>query len=91
MLISNILGIIANLNSGLLIHAILGGISLFFIYQLYNWYKSGFYGIVILSFIGVVISGSIMGGQYLPFVLISAGIGIFILYLAMKPVWNEFK
>lgn len=91
MLISYIFGVIVNLNLGLLIHAVLGGVGLFFVYQLYNWYKSGFYGIIVLSLIGAVISGSMMGSQYFLFVLISAGIGILILYWAMKPVWNEFK
>ena len=47
LIINYILGIIININSGLIISVILGGVGLFFVYRLYNWYKSGFYGTIL--------------------------------------------
>ncbi len=70
------------------------------IWALFNWKMWGFYGAILLSGLGVVLSPIINKTIYeksslnptLMFVtiLLSSFIGMIILYLAMRPVWDYF-
>ncbi len=69
-------------------------INVFAIIMLWMWKKIGFYIMIGTAVIGVFLSlmtsgvGGVTGGI---FSIASAVIGILILYLAMKPVWQNFK
>lgn len=59
--------------------------------MLWTWKKLGFQLMVGASVLGVVVSALVLGVTLSLFTAISAAIMIGILYLAMKPVWNNFK
>lgn len=65
-------------------------VQLFAVFLLWNWKKVGFYIVVGLAIIAASINGAIFGllGVGLSVVGI---LGVLILFLAMKPVWNKFK
>lgn len=70
--------------------ALLGVVNLFAVVMLWMWKKMGFYIIIGSTIIAASLNGIILG--VLGFVAsIMAIVGIVILYLAMKPVWQNFK
>lgn len=60
------------------------------IYLIWTWKKLGFYIIVGLAVLNVVISFMVIGNLGLVSIF-GAVIGVAILYLAMRPVWKNFK
>lgn len=56
---------------------------------LWNWKKIGFYLSLVLHTITIPVNILVLGPQ--PIFWTLSGVGIVILYMAMKPVWKEFK
>jgi len=61
------------------------------VWALYNWKRWGFYGIVTLNIIGLLLNGGLYGGLGLMISIFSTAISILILYVAMSPVWDYFE
>lgn len=68
----------------------LGLLSLVSVFLLWTWKKLGFYLVIASSIISVLLNGAISGLVGIVAIIFAlAGVGI--LYLAMKPVWQNFK
>lgn len=69
--------------------ALLVLLNLVSVFLLWTWKKLGFYLIIASSVIAVLLNGMIGLGGIVTIIFTLAGVGI--LYLAMKPVWQNFK
>lgn len=74
----------------LTVFALLGAVNLFSVAMLWMWKKMGFFLIIGTAIIVASLNGMILGAAGLV-ASIFAIIGVGILYLAMKPVWQNFK
>lgn len=61
------------------------------LYLLWTWKKLGFQIAVGMYIVAIVLNFAILGAATAIFTLVGGGIGLGILYLAMKPVWKNFK
>ena len=89
MLVGNAFSLIFSFQIPYLIPFVILGF--IFIIALYNWKRWGFYGYIASGVIGLFVNASIYGSGMAVFSLIGLIIGTLILYLAMKPVWDEFE
>lgn len=74
----------------LIVFALLGVVNLFSVAMLWMWKKMGFYIIIGTAIIVASLNGMILGAAGM-IASIFAVVGVVILYLAMKPVWQNFK
>lgn len=74
----------------LIVFALLGVVNLFSAAMLWMWKKMGFYIIIGTAIIVASLNGMILGAAGM-IASIFAVVGVVILYLAMKPVWQNFK
>lgn len=65
-------------------------VNLFAVVMLWMWKKMGFYIIIALAIIVASLNGMLLGIAGV-FASLFALIGVGVLYLAMKPVWQNFK
>lgn len=70
--------------------ALLGVVNLFAVVMLWMWKKMGFYIIIGIAIIIASLNGMILGAVGIV-ASVMAIVGVAILYLAMKPVWQNFK
>ena len=70
--------------------ALLGAVNLFSVAMLWMWKKLGFYLIIVSAIIAASLNGMILGVAGVGASIFTI-IGVGILYLAMKPVWQNFK
>lgn len=74
----------------LIVFALLGVVNLFSVVMLWMWKKMGFYIIIGTAIIVASLNGMILGVAGM-ITSVFAVVGVVILYLAMKPVWQNFK
>lgn len=74
----------------LTLFAILGAVNLVSVTMLWMWKKMGFYMIIASAIIVASLNGMVLGVAGIG-ASVFALIGVGILYLAMKPVWQNFK
>ena len=70
--------------------ALLSTLNLVSVVMLWMWKKIGFYLLIASAIIVASINGMILGPISIG-ASISALVGVGILYLAMKPIWKNFK
>jgi len=87
MIIFDIIALISIFITGEIFPSIFSIASLFFIIALYRWKIYGFFGILIVAVITLIINLF----KVEIFSSIFGPIGVLILYLAMRPVWREFE
>lgn len=88
---ANITKLLPNMPSwALTVFAILGFVNLLAVAMLWMWKKMGFYLVIGTAIVVASLNGMLLGVAGI-FTSIFALVGVGILYLAMKPAWQNFK
>ena len=74
----------------MLLFALMSVVGLVAVVMLWMWKKMGFYLVVVLSVVVSAVNLLYLGLAGI-FAVVTGFIGVGILYLAMKPVWQNFK
>lgn len=88
---NNLMRVLPRMNPGMIVlYTIISLVNLAAVILLWTWKKLGFYLVVAIAIIVASLNGFVIGILGVTATLFPL-LGIGILYLAMKPVWDNFK